>query len=1078
MCVSFKPCTSREDRNFQEMSSPKARLHLLYLKCETQPRYETVPAASQGSSDNSVVASAAFYVKSSCSQQSGFRCTLYLPDCPAVVSDVFPKKKEAEQDAAKKALEQMGKSFSMGDDASKSQSNEEKMTALVERVGAIFSERVVMNCQPLKEHFRSAMRRKDRKYGLVPAAALAALDNKIVSLCKLLHSSTDSNPAFAMAMVWEAAKICQSVTCEQGFWIKRIDPFSTGFEEEFLNSSAQVEFCSKFEAVYIPCSCNEMVTNIEIKLEAHEYYMDALSSNLGIKDGAGIMMSRAIPRAPHGTRLYWPVPEILPAFSLPQGDSLPEFSDNRYIMSEKGDCILESSEKTCLELNKRASKLVGFPVYGGAILASVGSSWKSEGRLSCVDLSLSCYYRLLLARVPEGNYKISRDAILVAKLPCSFSSRSQWRGKLPRTLLMDFCQQHRLPDPVFSFSCSKMAGDNSLDDEEKTSSSNNPYHCRVKLLYSGKDIEFESEHLYRNRIDAVQSAALRALLFLSKSADALDTPQLAEVCEGQVARLNGCHKGGESVLIMEDFSANGQLEKTIQVAESASGQSCKGVNGGSNSTKAIPSGSIVSIAYDVWLFGNGPILKLEAQNDFEFELGIGGVIGQLDSLVSGMHIGDFGHFFLPLPSLHLVLAARGDVIGKHTEFDIGCCLLRYDVRVLKSVEPPEERMESALFSPPLSKQRNEFSIRKLQEIHAKSLVDLGCGSGSLLDAVLDHSTELEYIAGVDISLKSLIRASKSLHTKLGTHTEQHIGSGCKELKQAVLYEGSLAEPDSRLCGFDVATCIEVIEHMDPEPLSKAGEIILGTLSPRMLILSTPNIEYNVVLQKMTVDAKLNMGHCKSDNFNTAGKSSSPTVVNELNRVSVSESHTEGPAASPGLDKLVPVEPKSTLLFGEENGPRPSPLHILDDDDDGVRLFESGKGHDLESLALVDDSHSATLFDDEIGSQAIKLRNEDHRFEWTRAEFMEWADNLASRFDYTVEYTGVGGSEEDPGFASQIAIFTRKHCQHGVKARSEMDDFVDGGLCSICNFKGRQGGHSFPYREVWKYDKDGIPMNIY
>jgi hypothetical protein len=38
------------------------------------------------------------------------------------------------------------------------------------------------------------------------------------------------------------------------------------------------------------------------------------------------------------------------------------------------------------------------------------------------------------------------------------------------------------------------------------------------------------------------------------------------------------------------------------------------------------------------------------------------------------------------------------------------------------MEPPEERMEQALFSPPLSKQRIEYALRLLVESHAKSLV--------------------------------------------------------------------------------------------------------------------------------------------------------------------------------------------------------------------------------------------------------------------------------------------------------------------------------------------------------------------
>jgi predicted TPR repeat methyltransferase len=39
-------------------------------------------------------------------------------------------------------------------------------------------------------------------------------------------------------------------------------------------------------------------------------------------------------------------------------------------------------------------------------------------------------------------------------------------------------------------------------------------------------------------------------------------------------------------------------------------------------------------------------------------------------------------------------------------------------------------------------------------------VDFGCGSGSLLDSLLNYPTSLEKIAGVDLSQKSLTRAAK------------------------------------------------------------------------------------------------------------------------------------------------------------------------------------------------------------------------------------------------------------------------------------------------------------------------------
>jgi 3' terminal RNA ribose 2'-O-methyltransferase Hen1 len=56
--------------------------------------------------------------------------------------------------------------------------------------------------------------------------------------------------------------------------------------------------------------------------------------------------------------------------------------------------------------------------------------------------------------------------------------------------------------------------------------------------------------------------------------------------------------------------------------------------------------------------------------------------------------------------------------------------------------------------------------------------------------------------------------------------------------------------------------------------------------------------------------------------------------------------------------------------------------------------------------------------------AGRFRHKDHRFEWTRAEFRGWANAVAERFDYTVEFRPVG--DEDPvlGAPSQMGVFSR------------------------------------------------------
>ena len=55
--------------------------------------------------------------------------------------------------------------------------------------------------------------------------------------------------------------------------------------------------------------------------------------------------------------------------------------------------------------------------------------------------------------------------------------------------------------------------------------------------------------------------------------------------------------------------------------------------------------------------------------------------------------------------------------------------------------------------------------------------------------------------------------------------------------------------------------------------------------------------------------------------------------------------------------------------------------------------------------------------------AGKLRHGDHRFEWSRAEFQNWADQAARRYSYTVEYRPIGPLDEELGAPTQMAIFT-------------------------------------------------------
>jgi 3' terminal RNA ribose 2'-O-methyltransferase Hen1 len=54
-----------------------------------------------------------------------------------------------------------------------------------------------------------------------------------------------------------------------------------------------------------------------------------------------------------------------------------------------------------------------------------------------------------------------------------------------------------------------------------------------------------------------------------------------------------------------------------------------------------------------------------------------------------------------------------------------------------------------------------------------------------------------------------------------------------------------------------------------------------------------------------------------------------------------------------------------------------------------------------------------------------FRHDDHRFEWTRAQFREWGDAVAARHGYTAEYRPVGPEHPVHGAPTQLALLRRE-----------------------------------------------------
>jgi len=134
---------------------------------------------------------------------------------------------------------------------------------------------------------------------------------------------------------------------------------------------------------------------------------------------------------------------------------------------------------------------------------------------------------------------------------------------------------------------------------------------------------------------------------------------------------------------------------------------------------------------------------------------------------------------------------------------------------------------------------NERRLAKVTDlvstIGARSVVDLGCGEGRLLTQLLGLKS-LERVVGVDVSLRSLEYASDRLHLDRMSPRQR---------ARIELLHGSLVYRDARLKGFEAATVIEVIEHLDPVRLAAFERVLFEAARPTFVIITTPNSEFNV-----------------------------------------------------------------------------------------------------------------------------------------------------------------------------------------------------------------------------------------
>ncbi|TFV75419.1 3' terminal RNA ribose 2'-O-methyltransferase Hen1 [Blastococcus sp. CT_GayMR19] len=136
---------------------------------------------------------------------------------------------------------------------------------------------------------------------------------------------------------------------------------------------------------------------------------------------------------------------------------------------------------------------------------------------------------------------------------------------------------------------------------------------------------------------------------------------------------------------------------------------------------------------------------------------------------------------------------------------------------------------------PLVLQRHGAVVAALRASGAARVLDLGCGSGALLAALLKEGALTE-IVGVDVSHRALEAAARRLHLDRLPDRQR---------ARVTLLQGALTYTDARLRGYDAAVLMEVVEHLDPDRLPALERTVFADAAPGTVIVTTPNVEHNV-----------------------------------------------------------------------------------------------------------------------------------------------------------------------------------------------------------------------------------------
>jgi len=155
-------------------------------------------------------------------------------------------------------------------------------------------------------------------------------------------------------------------------------------------------------------------------------------------------------------------------------------------------------------------------------------------------------------------------------------------------------------------------------------------------------------------------------------------------------------------------------------------------------------------------------------------------------------------------------------------------------------------------------ERRNRVINILKSNQCHHILDLGCGEGRLFQA-MKFMPEFRRLVGLDIDIQEI---SKS-YDRVGPQT-YHIFSDDppEDPLEVAIYCGDLTKPFPTLRkeNCDAITMVEVIEHLPAAVLERLPFVLFGFYRPRVIVISTPNREYNKCIKGFDLNTFRHFDH--------------------------------------------------------------------------------------------------------------------------------------------------------------------------------------------------------------------------